>query len=261
MLLCTSRADPNARDNNSDTPLHGAVQLGRAEVIELWLANGTVDAECPDEYGHTPLHVAVRRDRTVAVQALLTSGRVNTDVITPSSLASNVNCRFEYVQKTVHLLVETGKVEAIAVLQYPSIRRHEPLLKFLLAFIESASPSPAWQLIPSQLLLPEVFNLIRNGNSITLKESISLHNLDIDARDEAGYTPLSFAASCGNAKIFKVLLDSKTRFNQLPLSLMAAISLAEGSEVRNLLIEAKQKHDARGREEEGNGGTDIIMTD
>ena len=66
-------ADPDARTENGDTPLHFAADEGHADVIETLLEAGA-DPDARDENGWTPLHIAARWGHVAAIMALLKGG-------------------------------------------------------------------------------------------------------------------------------------------------------------------------------------------
>ena len=66
-------ADPNARDENGDTPLHRAVLWGDAGAIAALLEAG-VDPDARDKDGSTPLHWATLLGGADVIAALLEAG-------------------------------------------------------------------------------------------------------------------------------------------------------------------------------------------
>ncbi|MXW12314.1 MAG: ankryin, partial [Synechococcus sp. SB0668_bin_13] len=98
-LLLAAGADPNARDSDQETPLHGAIGWSDRpeEVMKLLLAAGA-DPNARNEAGQTPLYTAVERlDEFVEgegelVKALLAAG-------------ADVMARDEYGQTPLHMAV------------------------------------------------------------------------------------------------------------------------------------------------------------
>eukprot|EP00913_Durusdinium_trenchii_P034114 g31929.t1 len=72
-VLLNAKADPNVRAEDGSTPLHGAVERGHVQVVELLLAS-SVNWQSPAAGGRTPLHVAAERGFADVAEALLVSG-------------------------------------------------------------------------------------------------------------------------------------------------------------------------------------------
>lgn len=72
-------ADPNVKNRNGDTPLHGAVTLRRSGAITALIDAGA-DLNAKDQNGDTPLHIAVLKGTANMVHDLLDAG-ADTDVI------------------------------------------------------------------------------------------------------------------------------------------------------------------------------------
>jgi cytohesin len=69
-LLLELGADPNARDNDDNTPLHIASKSGHVEVAEMLLDRG-VDANVRDKDNTIPLHFASQGGHLRIVRMLL----------------------------------------------------------------------------------------------------------------------------------------------------------------------------------------------
>ena len=95
-------ADPNARAENGDTPLHKAARKGRTEAIAA-LLNAGADHNARDEDGRTPLHIAALFGRTQAIAALLDAG-------------ADHNARDENGWTPLHIAALLGQTEDIAAL-------------------------------------------------------------------------------------------------------------------------------------------------
>ena len=69
-MLLEAGANPNARDESGQTPLHRAAGSGNAEAIEALAAAGA-NLEARNESGQTPLHKAAERGTVEVVETLL----------------------------------------------------------------------------------------------------------------------------------------------------------------------------------------------
>jgi ankyrin repeat protein len=72
-MLLRHGADPNARDDDDETPLFAAQQARRADIAELLLKNGA-DVNAQGNNGWTPLHGAVVGGSYNVAQVLLRHG-------------------------------------------------------------------------------------------------------------------------------------------------------------------------------------------
>ena len=108
--LIAAGADPNARNNDEETPLHGATWAGNIDVIEALLdAGADVNASQPN-WG-TPLHYAIQFSeiKTEVVLILIAAGAdieaENEIGQTPLMLAKQLNAPTEIIK----ILLEAGE--------------------------------------------------------------------------------------------------------------------------------------------------------
>ena len=66
-------ADPDARTENGNTPLHFAADEGHADVIET-LREAGADPDARDKNGFTPLHAAAWKGDAAAIAVLIETG-------------------------------------------------------------------------------------------------------------------------------------------------------------------------------------------
>ena len=90
--LLASGADPNARDNDGNTPLHLASRNGHVEVAEMLLDLG-VDPNARNNYNTIPLHFASQGGHLKLVQMLL-------------DRCADVNVRDENYRTSLHWVLQ-----------------------------------------------------------------------------------------------------------------------------------------------------------
>ena len=138
-MLLDAKADPNARDENGNTPLHWAVRGGRLGAIQVFgtsqsisdqraareqaeieldirkmrnLIGAGASLNLPNRLGDTPLHVAVEKGSIMKVEVLLDSG-ADPDVKdrngdTALHLVADRAIRFREIGLMVDKLLEAG---------------------------------------------------------------------------------------------------------------------------------------------------------
>eukprot|EP00966_Prymnesium_polylepis_P315347 7286398-Prymnesium_polylepis.1 len=80
-LLCDRGAEIDMPDENGETPLHLAAQLGYVAVISLLLARGAA-VDLASHSGYAPLHMAAEQGQTEAIRLLIDEGGANPRAVT-----------------------------------------------------------------------------------------------------------------------------------------------------------------------------------
>ena len=68
-LLLDRKADPNARTDTGQTPLHLAAATGQPRVARLLIERGA-DPKSKDKHGKTPIFYASRNKHPITTEAL-----------------------------------------------------------------------------------------------------------------------------------------------------------------------------------------------
>lgn len=191
LYLLEIRADINAIDAESKTPLHYASMVGSTAVVER-LVERNADINVKDKYGWTALHVAASMGRTPVVEIFLKSG-------------------FDIEQKT-----EEHQLTALALAAYAGrASTVECLLKAGTSIdardYQSCTPL-YWASVNGYVGVVEI--LLKAGALI-------------EARDYKRYTPLHCASAKGHVRVVEALLkagavlDSRTYDGSTALMLSA----------------------------------------
>jgi ankyrin repeat protein len=62
------------RDRLGGTPLHAAVEAGKADIVQYLLTKSGINVNLIDRHGWTPLHTACHRGDLTVIELLLTGG-------------------------------------------------------------------------------------------------------------------------------------------------------------------------------------------
>ncbi|KAH0533253.1 hypothetical protein TsFJ059_001840 [Trichoderma semiorbis] len=171
----TRRAEEDARRvrawaDHHDTPLHLAVQDGKADVVESLLMQGA-NIEAKDKYGGTPLFDAVRKGNEDMAKLLLDRGAD----------------------------IEAKNKEGRTPLCNAVCNRNMDMTKLLLnrgADIDAEQTSDGWTILHT---------MVAEGNADTVKFLLD-HEANIEAKVDNGCTPFGLAIEKGKENMAKLLL-------------------------------------------------------
>jgi ankyrin repeat protein len=191
LLLATSKANPDARDEDGRTPLSIAAEVGVEPLVELLLSTGEVDPDAKDKDGRTPLSWAAKNGGEGIVEVLLATGRVDPDV----------------KDEVVKLLLATGKVDPDArdkngrtPLSRAAEAGAEEVIKLLLA---TGKVDPD---VKDEDGRTPLSRAVEAGAKEVVKLLLATGKVDPNAKDTEGRTPLSRAAKNGREEVVELLL-------------------------------------------------------
>jgi cytohesin len=208
--LIEEGADVNAEGRRGETPLHAAAAKGHKEIAELLIAKGAeVDANRP---GYTPLTWAIWNDDRDIIMLLLKSGAdANFDPENdgPAIFYSVWN---EDVELAKLLLAHGAKLDVKGgdgwtVFRHSVSQGSQELVEY---FLSRGATAPQFHLSACLGDLDRVKSLVKKG-------------IDVDAKDETGWTPLYWAASMGREEVAEFLIgngadiDVRTNDDRTPL--------------------------------------------
>ncbi|HUW31747.1 MAG TPA: ankyrin repeat domain-containing protein [Planctomycetota bacterium] len=193
------------------TPLHAAAAHGHAEAARILLAHGA-DVDAKDSSGAMPLHLAARCGHKDVVRLLLDNNaaidaRRRYTEYTPLAEALNGD-RAELRADVAELLVERGAdVNAVGYNSYRPL--HYAVMSGLWSVVElllakGADPNAA---------AFYGYRPLHAAKSRDVIKALVKAGADIDAKDDAGRTPLTMAAYCGDLGAFASLLNLGARID------------------------------------------------
>lgn len=187
LALATSKVDPNATDKRGQTLLHLAVRWGHETATKLLLATDKVDPDILDRIGRTPLSWAAEGGHETIIKLLLATDKVNPEISDKRGRTPPIWAAQEGHEMIVKLLLGTEKVDS------ETKNRHcrTTLLRALV--YDPFIPSVPQKMAEKRL---EIVNIL-----------LSTGQVDIDARDETGESPLMWLARSGFKESTQLLLD------------------------------------------------------
>lgn len=182
----------DSADSHNCSPLFWAAERGHANVVELLLKTGKVNANSKGEYSWTPLHWASAKGYKTIVKLLLENGKVDPDSKDEDSQTPLSWAAKKGHETIVELLLETGNVDVDSK--------------------DKDNQTP-------------LSRAAKSGHESVVKLLLNTEKVDVDSRDGYGQTPLSWAAEKGHETVVKLLLetgkvdaDSKDNLSWTPFS-------------------------------------------
>jgi pectate lyase len=240
-FLIASGANVNAKDEKGMTPLHTATKGGYKHVAEL-LINKGADVDGKDNSGYIPLSWAIWNEDRDMIKLLVTNG-ADVNFVGENDWPFLHYLTWNNDRELVKLFLaheaelnvkdNSGRTEFhIAV-----SRGHRDLARFL---VSRGATAPELHLAAGLGDLARVKSLVEKG-------------VDVDKRDEVGWTPLYWAASTAEEEVAEFLvgkgaaIDVRTNNKR---TLLHQAATAGAAKLTSLLISKGADSNAR---DEGNG--------
>lgn len=270
-LLIEHGCELNPRDNHSRTPLHWAAHEGHYRVIQVLLGKGA-DPLLASEYGRNPLHMAASRGYLRAVETLVEGGKVDINILDSDgrtalhlAVAGNHGRVISYLSDlgkswpedrsgftAIHLAAFLGHVGAFKAFlrnDQKARRRSEQDANQKVGHEVEHEREGAQKLLEK---VDRISNLSTSGKGATalhlaarydkisvIKFILTLKPAPpIDKPDNAGRTPLMFAALHGNNAAVKLLLQNGSKVdarNNIARSALHLATTSEGSSASDVI--------------------------
>ena len=195
-LLLQYNAHINVEMGGS-TPLDLAVARGNLEAAKLLIDNGG-DVRRVYPSGRTPLHIAANNGNTAMVGLLIDRG-ADADALDLVGLSPLDLAIAKNQAAIAALLIEAGATPRARTLHNALRLNHVEMVRLLL----SHTTEP----------IAPLFKEALNQHHPEIVEVLLQAGANINARDEAGFTPLHDAALAGNAGAVRLLLEHGADIN------------------------------------------------
>lgn len=229
------------------TIIHHAILCGNPRAIEVVLSCGA-DTEFPIQTSQNadirPIHLAARLGSATVLRLLIKAG-CNLNSRTGNGETGIMICARHKQEECLKLLASAGANFGLcnvsgqsAMLIAGSARWSPAFQKAVLEVIRAGKT--AWS------SNPEVFSsllFVTRANDVeALTELIKHQDLNLDERDEAGFSAAMAAAAGGNVEIFRLLVNAGADVEAQNNYGETAISLAKANQKRDAFAEILSAH-------------------
>lgn len=218
-MLIAHNADVNLTSNRGVTPLHLAAKTGNKEIIKILVDEGA-DINATDDSGESAMIYGIKAGKTEAVRFMKELGA---DV----TIADN---------------------EGRTAVDYANIKGMTGMIESLLDASESHTDS-----FGNTPLHQSCYN----GHSESVKTMLKNPDIEVDAANDAGDTPLSIAVGEGNLYIVELLLEAGADANRQNNSGESLLHLA-ARQRKPHMVDTLLKHGADYNVRNRNGETPLI---
>lgn len=199
-LLKNKLVDINTTTNDGLTGLHEAAIAGNRKMVEYMLKNGA-QVDCADNEGWTPLHAAASLGQTEVVEVLLLNNADPTLVNCENVLAYDL-ARNDLVRSLIGSELRNENLELLR-LQERRLIEHD-VSRWLKTGIYDERSHP--------ITKANVLHVLASKGHIELmsrllESDVLRRQINIDAQDTEGFTPLIAAAYWGNTEIVQLLIE------------------------------------------------------
>ncbi|KAG9282716.1 ankyrin-3-like [Astyanax mexicanus] len=212
MALVRAGADIHAKDQASKTPQHLAAQNGHRNTVKSLIAEEA--KSCKNQT--TFLHMAAMEDDPVLADILLKNGASADaqDSQRKTPLFYAISCGHE---KTAAVLLQAGAQVNSAIIEAAFDLNRESVLSLLLRNIKNRMSQNELKTI--------LFKAVKRNLDGVVAALIEI-GIDVNVRDDLGYTPLLLATELRNVEVFKMLVSEKAHLDKKLPNQTSALHLA-----------------------------------
>lgn len=215
VALLKAGSDIHAKDKSSKTPLHLAAQKGHEGTVRALVVEETKGFRNQTRF----LHMAAMEDNAALADILLRNG-ASVDARDPQRKTALFHAISRGNEKTVAVFLKAGARFDSEMIEVVFQLNRKSMLSLILKNIKTAmSPHE----VKSALFRAVQRNL--DGIVAALIDS----GIDVNIRNDHGYTPLLLAAEMSNVEVFKVLVSKKAQLDMRLPNHTSALHLAAQS--------------------------------
>jgi ankyrin repeat protein len=210
-LLIEKGADVNARDKTGFTALMWSGQMDRAELVKLLLDKGA-DVNAKEYKGRPALMQFAMFGRPEVVQPLLDRG-ADVNVKDKDGLTALMYAAMLGRTKVTKLLLEkgadlrSGNKTGMTALMYAAMSLYCPKVKKLFA----GMGIPSGKIITALSYIPPT----SAADYFTAAKLLIESGADVNAKDQQGFSALTYAAILGGPGLVRLLLDKGANVNAM----------------------------------------------
>lgn len=240
-----NKIDVNAQDINGDTALNLAASFGHENIVKVLLKTSGIDINFQDKEGSTALMYAAAGDQE-NISILLLQAGINVNAHDKYGKTALMFAAFEGNENIVKRLLQIREIninaqddELETALIYAVRGNHKNIVKLLLnAGADPNIKNKEGKTAPELAKLKDWFEAAEKNYIGTIQKLVG--KVDVNAKDEQGYTALMHAVANEHENIVKLLLQTpdinvNTQDDDGLTPLMDASSLGNKAIVKLLL--------------------------